>query len=129
MRASRALLGIGILVFFMLAGIAFFLMPASVSQGPAVEVVVPPEGIVPAATGAPLLMIAMAAIVVVLALVGAVTILRTAVTVSKRKHEDMLPPDPYLEDMAERGTFLLEDDGELPDWLDSSLPQEKNKRS
>lgn len=45
---------------------------------------------------------------------------------AKRRLEDE-PRDPYPNDLADEGQLLLDDDGELPDWIDD-LP-EKPKRT
>ncbi len=45
---------------------------------------------------------------------------------AKRRLEDA-PRDPYPDDLADEGRLVLDDDGELPDWIDDLA--EKPKRT
>ena len=113
MRGSRRMFKLGMLVATLLAGLVALLV-VRVGVGPAVRAV----------TFAPVtLSLLVLGVIVALAVVLMVVRLAEAGG-RKRKNDDL---DPYVTDMVDRGVFHLEDDGELPEWVD--ILDDKPKRA
>lgn len=129
MRASKYLLVLGLLVFFFLGGLLFFAMPVRTGTSvvrvvrPASEVVVPPEvveTVVEPVMALGPLVVAGVVILALLVVVGVLVFqLRARDAYLKRKREDVALPDAYLADMADDGMLHLDDDGELPKWVET----------
>ncbi len=79
----------------------------------------------------PFLMITVALLVVVILAVALTLVImqrgaHAAPHKPKRRLEEE-PRDPYPDDLADEGRLVLDDDGELPDWIDDLA--EKPKRA
>jgi hypothetical protein len=132
MRRGRIYFKLGVLIFLVLAGAAFFLLVPVSSEVAVVAVEAPVEAV--GAVGAvglealPWILIMGIGLAVLLTFLGRMRQNAALRNTSKRKHDDEVAP--YLDEMIEQGVVRLEDDGELPDLTaDDLYLDEKPKRS
>ncbi|GAB4568979.1 MAG: hypothetical protein Kow0077_00760 [Anaerolineae bacterium] len=123
MRRYGMMFGLGITLFL---GVLFFLLFAPVSRS---------GGAMPAGPMTPpwiLIMILAGVVLLGILFVAATLVSRRQSYGSdaprKRKHDERVEPGPFLDHIADDDRLILDDDGELPEWLDT-LSEEKPKRS
>jgi membrane protein implicated in regulation of membrane protease activity len=127
MRRGRIYFKLGVLLFMLLAGAAFFLLVPVSSEVAVVAVEAPVEAIGVGLEAFPWVIFAVVGVIIVLAVMR--TFQRSqSRDVRKRKHDDEVAP--YLDEMIEQGVVRLEDDGELPELAEDDLyTGDKPKRS
>ena len=131
MRRRRMYFKLGVLIFLVLVGAAFFLVAPVSTEVAVVAVDATVETVAVGAEVLPWILIAGIGLAVLLTFLGRVqrnAALRDASQI-KRKHDDD-EVAPYLDEMIEQGVVRLEDDGELPELSEDDLYYEdKPKRS